>query len=525
MNDQELVNRRDFLGIGMGVLVSGVVAPALGGCSSLVKKKKANVLWIIADDLGYGDLSCYGCQDIQTPVLDGLAATATKCGRFYAMPVCTPSRAALLTGQDPQALKLESALVGSGGWSGTTPSAPSFFKSQGYATALIGKWHLGYSGESVPNARGFDEFFGFLGGALHYYNHTGRGEHGQIGSLQHNGTPVHQEGSHTTALFTDRAIAFVRGQSASETPFFLTLAYNAPHYSQGRKKGEELPLDTYLQPPQEVLKLYAQDPQNPTLRELYSALVHDMDQHIGRIVTALKETGQYDNTVIMFMSDNGADLGHGGNSGNLNGHKGTLTEGGIRAAMIVKPAGSQMSGRVCDQVWDIRDIFPTTTTLAGLKLKDSRVHGSDESPSLIGWHLGRRQDTPRHFKYGRERAVVFGKWKLHGRLGVDLIEKLSLYDLEDDPIESQDVSSQRPDIFRKLNDSWKKWYRPYAEARLQEAELALEDNRGQVERASTLPDGAEGDKAKAEAARGMEWAQNNIAEQKVWIEICSAVAP
>lgn len=413
-----------------------------------------NIVWIVADDLGYGDLGCYGAKDIPTPHLDALARDGLRSTRFYAMPVCSPTRASLLTGLSPRAAGVETALMGGGGLRGGVPTMPAWLRDRGYRTALVGKWHLGYTGASLPNAQGFDAFFGHLGGKIHYYKHTDELNGQEHPDLWENDQPVDRPGMYATDLFTDRACAFVREQG--ERPYFLMLAYNAPHYARGRKPGETYGPEHYLQAPPEWLRRTARDPVHPTMRELYAAVVAAMDDGIGRVLGAVDESGARDRTLVVFLSDNGADTGHGGSSGSLSGHKAELSEGGIRAAMMARWPGRLPSGGVLDSAADVRDLWPTCAALAGLP-PPAGVEGVDVSP---GWLGGVAPARDRCWAWRDEKVVLRGPWKWHEQGGLQ-----RLYDVQNDPGERVDRAADRPDLVSDLAAVWQRWAEGLQEAR------------------------------------------------------------
>ena len=313
--------RRDFLklvGGGAAALTlarTGAAASAAGG--------KPNILVILADDLGYGDLSSYGATDIKSPNIDGLVAAGIRFDCFYAnCPVCSPTRASLMTGRYPDLVGVPGVIRThlADNWGYLLPQAvllPQMLKRAGYHTALVGKWHLGLASPNTPNERGFDHFHGFLGDMMDdYYNHRRHG----FNYLRLNDKEIDPQG-HATDLFTQWAIDYLRdrstksvrvegvppsdrGQDARDTrqPFFLYLAYNAPHAP--------------IQPPQEWLdRVKQREPGISERRAKLAALVEHLDAGIGKVLAALKETGLSDNTLVIFTSDNGGQL----SLGSLNG--------------------------------------------------------------------------------------------------------------------------------------------------------------------------------------------------------------
>ena len=407
-----------------------------------------NIVWIVADDLGYGDVGCYGATDIKTPHLDALAGEGLRSTRFYAMPVCSPTRASLLTGLSPRASGVESALMGGGGLRADAVTVAKLLRGCGYRTALVGKWHLGYQGAALPNAQGFDEFFGHVGGKIHYYDHTDEIGGQERPDLWENAQPIQRPGEYSTTLFTERACDFVRANQ--KRPFFLMLSYNAPHYARGMKSGDRKTPDFYLQAPPEYVKRVARDPKNPTMREMYAAAVSVMDDGIGRLLQTLDEQGLRDRTLVVFLSDNGADTGHGGSSGVLSGHKAQLAEGGIRAALIARLPGVIPAGRVGSTPADVRDLLPTCVALAGAVVTLPAIEGVDVSGAWRGEAAVPDQD--RCFTWRNEQAVFRGRWKWYASAGVQ-----HLYDVEADPGEKNDLSVQHPQETSELAAAWRRW--------------------------------------------------------------------
>ncbi len=312
---------------------------------------KPNILIILADDMGYGDLGCMGSQRLLTPKIDALAAAGVLCTQAYvASPVCSPSRAGLLTGRDPRRFGYQGNLNKSTANYATRPellglppgehTLGDHLKAAGYATGLIGKWHQGTGEGFHPNERGFDYFCGMLGGSHGYFPKPNRH------SLERNGQPLTEFSSpYLTDFFTDDAIAWIKDQPTAEvrTPWFLFLSYNAPHGP--------------LQATEEDLARFSQI-ENPK-RQTYAAMMWALDRGIGRVRQHLKESEQLDNTLICFFSDNGGATGNASWNGPLSGVKGCLREGGVRVPMIwswpaTLPASSKHS-----HVMSSLDLLPT----------------------------------------------------------------------------------------------------------------------------------------------------------------------
>lgn len=387
---------------------------------------KPNIVFIIADDLGYGDLGCFGCKDIPTPNIDRLAREGVKFTDAYAYPVCSPTRAALLTGRYAEHNGVKGVLMGK-----DVPAfrdavtLPQLLQTAGYTTGAVGKWHLGYTIPFTPTHMGFDEFFGFHGGKIDYFKHTD--------TAQKNGTPegkhdlwqgdqeIFREG-YSTDLFTTAARDFIREHATK--PFFLYLAYNAPHYARRE----------VFQAPEDYLKRFGAEGQTNG-RGVYAAMVSCMDDGVGRVLDELKAQKLTDQTLVVFISDNGAE--GAGSNGPLTGAKHQLNEGGIRVPWVARWPGVIPAGTVSHDVVHVIDLLPTTLGVAG-----AAVPKSLELDGINLWSafLGNAAMPARPIYYGR-RGIREGRWKLlDGKL----------YDLEKDLAERTDVSFEHPDVCARL---------------------------------------------------------------------------
>ncbi|MCD6338543.1 MAG: sulfatase-like hydrolase/transferase, partial [Verrucomicrobia bacterium] len=278
---------------------------------------RPNIVMILADDLGWGDLSCYWAKDLRTPNIDRLAAQGVRCTGFYAnCSVCSPTRASLLTGRYPELAGVPGVIrthpENSWGWlSPSVTLLPQVLKKVGYHTAIIGKWHLGLEPPNTPLDRGFDFFHGFLGDMMDdYYTHLRHG----INYMRLNRKKIDPQG-HATDLFTKWACDYLRGRAGAKRPFFLYLAYNAPHVP--------------IQPPPEwVAKVKAREPGISERRARLAALIEHLDYSVGQVLKTLKELGIEENTLVLFSSDNGGQLNVGANNGPWRDGKGSMYEGG-----------------------------------------------------------------------------------------------------------------------------------------------------------------------------------------------------
>ena len=449
------------------LFVTFIAAPSHGNTADLPPQ---NVLLVIVDDLGFADLSCLGSEDLKTPNLDQLYADSLKLGRLYAnCPVCSPTRASVLTGCYPDRVGVPGvirthAVNNWGYYQPFTDTLPHQLKEHGYETVAIGKWHLGLSPETHPLSQGFERFKGFLGDMMDdYYNHRRHG----INYMQNDRKEIDPKG-HATDLFSQWAVEYIRSRSTRPTtpqkgttssaqqangkaPWFLYLAYNAPH--------------TPIQPPQdryEEVKQREQGNGNHSIsdkRAKIVALIEHMDAGIGEVLTALKETGQYEDTVIIFTSDNGGQANVGANNGPLRGEKQSMYEGGLRIPGCIRVPGLTKAGSASQTVCCTADFFPTIVDLAGINAP-SGIDGRSLVP-LLGqpkipsdsklWpdreiYFVRREGGPKYAGLTIQ-AVLHGNYKLVQDLPT---KQLELFDLQSDPGESEDLSKKMPKKFREM---------------------------------------------------------------------------
>lgn len=428
-------SRREFLkraAIGSAAMV----LPSSLAWANAVPKTRPNLLLILADDLGYGDLSCYGASDVRTPHLDSLMAEGVRFDQFYAnSPVCSPTRASLLTGRYPD-------LVGVQGVTSReqylAPSAlllPQLLTPHGYQTSLIGKWHLGEESPNLPNDRGFVTFFGTHYGMVRSY--TGHAQdQGRPTGFWSNREPIAREG-HATDLCTDLAIETIRKQAGKKTPFFLYLAYHAPH--------------TPIEPkPEWLARVKERQPDLKAERAKYVAMVEHLDDGIGKVLAALKRAGAADNTIVIFASDNGA-TGYGSNKP-LRGYKRQMFEGGIRVPCCFSWPGQFGAGMRSAAVGMTMDVLPTLCDALGIQ-EPGEVDGMSLLPTL----RGEPQVTDQRFLFWMRRnnerlpnlpyyAARFGDFKL---LQNNPNETFQLYNLKADPGERQPLD-EKHEMYAKL---------------------------------------------------------------------------
>lgn len=405
-----------------------------------------NILLIMVDDLGYGDLSSAGAQDLRTPAIDALGELGIWFSQFYAnSPVSSPTRAALLTGRYPDLVGVPGVIrtESERSWGYLVPEIlllPELLQNAGYHTALIGKWHLGLESPNIPTERGFQFFHGFLGDMMDdYYNHYRRG----VNYMRLNTRTIEPIG-HATDLFTQWAIEYLDNRKDINQPFFLLLSYNAPH--------------TPIQPPPLVLERVRQRGDELTEdRAKLVALIEHLDEGIGRVIKVLGDNQQEGNTVVIFVSDNGGDLRVGANCGLLRGGKRDLYEGGIRVPMAAVWPGKIRPGSSSRQLAIMMDLFPTICAIAGVKITQDF-----DGVSLLGTLVGqmtpplqrelfwmRREGGRRH--EGQDYyAVRRGYWKL---MQNSPFERYKLFNLRDDPLEEHDLADQEPGVRASLSQA------------------------------------------------------------------------
>lgn len=411
-----------------------------------------NVVIIYTDDLGWGDLGCYGSTDVETPHLDALAERGVRFTQWYSnSPVCSPSRASLLTGRHPAHAGVESILGAARTVTGLPdqPTLASRLGELGWTTAIFGKWHLGVEPGSAPQRRGFGRHFGFRAGCVDYYSHIMYwGNRHPLHDLWDDDTEIWRNGEYLTDVITDEAVDFL---AAVRDPFFCYVSYNAPHYP--------------MHAPADAMARFAHLPWE---RQVMAAMISRVDDGVGRMVETLRRTGRLDDTIIVFSSDNGPSaeernwLGGeeiaypGGSAGGLRGHKGSLFEGGIRVPGIWSWPAGLPQGVVRDEPAIMMDVLPTVLAAAGRPVDD--VDGVDLGPLLRG---GRAEERTLCWAYESQLAVRRGRWKLvidpSERLGAPSVPGRLLFDLDADPTEQQDRSADRPEVLAELSATVSAW--------------------------------------------------------------------
>ncbi|WP_244307292.1 sulfatase family protein [Flavobacterium fluviatile] len=445
------------------ILLLGTVT----GFSQIDKSNKTrpNILVILCDDLGYADVGFNGATDIITPELDKLAKEGTIFSSAYvAHPFCGPSRAALLTGRYPHEFGSQFNLpanseksVGEG-----IPLSETFMskvlQESGYYTGAIGKWHLGAVPAFHPNKRGFDDFFGFLGGGHNYIPSDYRAKYDKqiaagnkniwdyLTPLEHNGKDMY-ETEYITDAFSREAVRFVGEASKKGTPFFLYLAYNAPH--------------TPLEAKKEDLKMFESIQDKD--RRAYAAMVYAVDRGVGKIVAALKANKQYENTLIIFLSDNGGRSDKGANNFPLQGDKGDVLEGGFRVPMFFHWPNHVPAGKRFDYNVSSLDFYPTFTNLAKAKIpNDKKIEGKDILNDVITNNNPRKGEmifAMRHRAGFSDVGIRLDQWKAVKAKKAPW----KLYNITEDIGETTDLSKQYPEELKEMVEGAKRWSKEHSE--------------------------------------------------------------
>ena len=422
--------------------------------------KPPNIVLILADDLGYGDLGCYGHPEAKTPQIDRLALEGVRFTQHYANgPECSPTRTALLTGRYQQRAGGLECAIGTGnvgryddairlagarqlGLSAKQSVLPSALKKAGYACGVFGKWHLGYEPQFNPIEHGWDEFFGYMGGNVHYFNHR---ELSDLHVLFQGRLPVYRKG-YMTHLITDSSIDFIDGNK--EKPFFLFVSHESPHFP--------------FQGPSDAKKLVNEKNWTEADAKTYVAMLEDLDREVGRLLTTLKEKNLTKNTIVIFVSDNGG-FAKAANMGPLRGAKSSTLEGGIRVPLIIRWPGHIQSGTISNQVCATFDLTRSILNLAEANVPAKNLDGVD----LIDHLVKKKPDFKRTLYWRGKRgvrtwwAVRDGDLKYVRKTAGDTEEWL--YDLSKDIGETKDLRQSKPKQvarLKKLLTNWEKEVQP-----------------------------------------------------------------
>ncbi|MBY0376005.1 MAG: sulfatase [Bryobacteraceae bacterium] len=420
------MHRRSFLGA--AAAASSLAARPAGAAAN---PAKPNIILIYCDDLGYGDLGCYGSK-LRTPNLDRMAAEGARFTHFYsANPVCSPSRAALMTGRYPTRVGVQRVFFPQDkvGLAADERTMANVLKEAGYRTMCVGKWHLGHLPEFLPTSRGFDHYFGIpysndMTPAVVMRDREVAEKAANMGTI--------------TAQYTSEAVKFIEG--GKDQPFFLYFPHTMPHIPLGA--GEQF--------------------RGKSPHGLYGDVIEEIDWSVGEILSALKKQGLDRNTLVMFSSDNGP--WYQGSPGKLRGRKGVTYEGGVRVPFLARFPGRIPKGMVSDAIGSTMDLLPTLAGLTGAKLPEKPLDGKDIWPLLSGKQKSHDREVLLYFDNWELQCARLGRWKLHvaryssfiygpapvgGRQNLAL-RPPELYNLVEDPDESFDVSGKHPEIVKDI---------------------------------------------------------------------------
>jgi arylsulfatase A-like enzyme len=462
-----------------GIITAALLAVAAAPCTAdeSAPARRPNILLIVADDMGYGDSTAFWKNtELQTPVMDEVARQGIRFTQFRVNPLCSPTRSSLMTGQ----YSLENGM-----WRGANdangPAAgkevrdnvrrfkddvvllPQLLQAAGYATGAFGKWHLGNDAKNLPNARGFDEFIGFIGGSHAYWL-------GRNSKIFHNGQPYEAIGRHTTDVFADHAIEFIKANQGR--PFFCYVPFNAVHGPlRNAERSQDSGKSEWLA---KYEKLGVAQP-----RRDYCAVMSHADDRAGDILKTVRALGLESNTLVIYLSDNGGILHtYPSNNGPLRGGKGETYEGGVRVPAVMQWPGVIPPNSVCDQSAVHFDIFTTILAAAGVPVPVKNgafpVHGVNLLPLLRAPTQMKLPDRYLFWDLYGDVAALHGKWKMvgqisnhHGKFDKAVREaegaKFALYNLDEDLGETIDVSEKFPEVYRDLKSRHLDWLRQFAQ--------------------------------------------------------------
>ena len=447
-----------------GLIVASVLTLAM---PAALADDRPNIIVMVADDLGWNDVGFHG-GDIDTPSLDRLAAEGVELNRFYTTPICSPTRAALMTGRDPIRLGIAYGVIMAWDNNGVHPDEhfmPQSFLYAGYQTAMVGKWHLGHAQMTYhPNNRGFEHFFGHLHTEVGFYppfaNTGGK-------DFQRNGVSIDGDG-YETFLLANEASRYIRERDTTK-PFFMYMPFIAPHTpldAPQELQDKYKDINTDLQPSRakgtDETRRLAKLIMQPSARPMYAAVVDGMDQAIGQVLDTLDSEGIADNTIVLFFSDNGGAAYSVGGADNvpLRGGKGETFEGGIRVVSVMRwPQAIKRSQKLKD-IMTVMDVFPTLAEAAGIDPQNRRkLDGRSMWPAIADGVLQPRQDWVYFVSevpiYGHFNLTVFNdEWKLVQEVEQDQLSTTVtnyLFRIKDDPNEYNNLASQFPDVVQELS--------------------------------------------------------------------------
>ncbi|MEJ2701507.1 MAG: sulfatase-like hydrolase/transferase [Sedimentisphaerales bacterium] len=450
------LSRRSFLRRAIGSGVAGLVFSCVG--RSAEAGRKPNIVLMFLDNIGYGDLGCYGNRDMKTPRIDQLATEGVRCTDFYvASPSCMPSRGALLTGRHPVRTGLNEQIsrIDSREQIALPHKEvllPRYLAKAGYVSGCFGKWNIGFASGSRPTDRGFGEYLGNISGNCDYYTYDYNGRH----DLYHNTEPVEVEG-YSTYVFADAACEFI--ERNKDWPFFCYVPFNAAHFPNPRNKPPGAPC--LWQAPDEVFVRYGYSPTTLDERQRYRAVVTALDDGVGRVLDQIDRLNLTKETIVIVLSDNGAFMipARGlecASNRPLRGGGVTLWEGGIRVPCIVRWPERIKPGTVCREPLVSMDFVPMALRAAGVALPSDRLlDGKDPTAALAG-----DARSPHQYLYWRwgpkSTAIRMGRYKLL-REQQSTNQSWQLFDLETDIGETANLVSAKPELAKKLEAEFKRW--------------------------------------------------------------------
>lgn len=440
-------------------LLTAAAASVAAARGQSPRTRKPNFVVILMDDLGCHDLGILGAADLKTPNIDALGASGARFTNWYSnAPVCAPARTALMTGRNP----IRAGMPSNGrNLPVSEKTIPSLLKSAGYATALAGKWHLGNTPETVPNARGFDYFYGFHSGCVDYFSHRyywGDPKTVNYHDLWRNRQEIFEDGQYLTQRIAQESVGFIEAHRSQ--PFFLYAAFNAVHYP--------------MHAPRQYVERF---PNLPPERQMYAAMLSAADDGIGQILAALDRTGQRENTLIFFLGDNGATTearaglaqqpATAGSNGPFRGFKFSVFDGGMHVPGLMSWPGTIPKAQTIHELAMTADVLPTICRLAGVEVpQDRTIDGLDALPLAVS-----RAKSPHKALFwanGQQLAVRRDQWKLvingitydrspDGRKPLQGDDALFLSDLSRDPGETRNLRHQNPQLVDELSTMAHAW--------------------------------------------------------------------
>jgi arylsulfatase A-like enzyme len=442
--DKHSITRRDLIrGAATGMISLAVGGEILGAQPTA---KPPNIIFILADDLGYADVSCYGRPDLNTPNIDRIAAQGLRFLQAYAnSAVCSATRTALITGRYQYRLRLglEEPLTGKPnvGLPPEHPTLPSLLKKTGYSSTLVGKWHLGVLPQFGPLKSGYDHFYGFRGGAVDYFSHA-NGEAKE--DLWDDDVLIHQVG-YLTGLLGDHAVDVVNRYAKSAQPFLLSLHFNAPHWPW-EAPSDEAESGRLRQPGSGGLMDFDGGSQ-----KTYQKMIEEMDRQIGRVLQALDANGLTENTIVIFTSDNGGE--RFADTWPFTGKKTELLEGGLRIPAVISWPSRIPKGRTTEQVAISMDWMPTLLAAAGAAPDPSYpADGMNLLPQLTQNAAPASRKLFWRYKANEQRALRDGDYKF-----LKILENTFLFNVVEDPLERANLKGRQKDVYQRLVREWDEW--------------------------------------------------------------------